>query len=208
VRCAQAGRRPVAHQSRGPRATDRPRPLRKLGSLSAPRLCGGIEAQSTAYPCLAPRMAAKLTTPGFHPRRVLEDPRGRIALLLPAESGRGLATPPVCVPPASSGAASPIPRSRRSAARVLMDEGWAESNRSARSGDNKCQAKRAHHRLSWQRRAVAHPTTQARGTAPRPVWRTSRALPPAHRSCRSRRCGRDRTPGCAWRCAPLRGGGR
>ena len=44
---------------RGPRGTDRPRPLRKLGSLSAPRLCGDIEAKSTAYPCLAPRMALR-----------------------------------------------------------------------------------------------------------------------------------------------------
>ena len=146
---------------------------------------------------------AKLTNPGFHPRRVLEDPRGRIALLLPAESGRGLATPPVCVPPASSGAASLIPRSRRSAARVLMDEGWSEFNRGARGGDNKrCRvgkAKRAHHRLGGATACRCPPTAQARGTAPRPVWRTRRALPRAHRSCRSRRCGRGRTRGCASR---------
>jgi len=52
---------------------------------------GDIEAQGTAYPCLAQANGfAKLTTPGFHPRRMPEDPRGRIALLLPAESGRGL----------------------------------------------------------------------------------------------------------------------
>ena len=48
---------------------------------------GDIEALRTAYPCLAPRMAAKLTTPGLDPRRVLEDPRGRIALLLPDRIG-------------------------------------------------------------------------------------------------------------------------
>ena len=72
---------------------------RKRGKRGAPEGCvrlsqgqpygrparGDIEAQSTAYPCLAPRTGCELTTPGFHPRRVLEDPRGRIALLLPAE---------------------------------------------------------------------------------------------------------------------------
>ena len=35
----------------------------------------------------------------------------------------------------TSGAAPLIPRSRRSAARVLMDEGWGESNRGGEGGD-------------------------------------------------------------------------
>ena len=39
------------------------------------------------------------------------------------------------VPAPSSGAAPLIPRSRRSAARVLMDEGWGESNRGGEGGD-------------------------------------------------------------------------
>ena len=51
-----------------------------------------------------------------------------------------------------------------------------------------------------QRQTVVHPTAlPALETALRPASRTRRPWPPARRSCRSRRCGRDRTPGCAWR---------
>jgi len=39
------------------------------------------------------------------------------------------------VPAPSSGAASLIPRGRRSAARVLMDEGWGEFNAGMGGGD-------------------------------------------------------------------------
>jgi hypothetical protein len=79
---------------------------------------------------------AKLTTPGFHPRRVLEDPRGRIALLLPAAAGRGQATPPVFVPPASSGAAL-LPTWRDGPGHAsLMGKRRAECNGGARRGDS------------------------------------------------------------------------
>ena len=123
---------------------------RKRGKRGAPEGCvrlsqgqpygrparGDIEAQSTAYPCLAPRLAAMLTTPGFHPRRVLEDPRGRIALLLPAESGRGLATPPVCVPPGLPQAPHPFPTWRDGPGHAsLMGKRRAQCNGGARRGD-------------------------------------------------------------------------
>jgi hypothetical protein len=36
----------------------------------------------------------------------------------------------------TSGAATPIPRSRRAAARVLMDEGWVQCNCGLKGGDN------------------------------------------------------------------------
>jgi hypothetical protein len=39
------------------------------------------------------------------------------------------------VPAPSSGAATLIPRGRRSAARVLMDEGWVEYNCRSENGD-------------------------------------------------------------------------
>src|SRR5262249_55489527 len=38
----------------------------------------------------------------------------------------------------SSGRATPLPRYRRAAARVLMNEGWVEFNRGARGGDEWC----------------------------------------------------------------------
>ena len=38
-RCQASG---LFQRAKGLRGTDRPRPLRKLGSLSAPRLCGDI----------------------------------------------------------------------------------------------------------------------------------------------------------------------
>ena len=42
ARCAQVERSAVAHQSRGLAGHRAPRPLRKMGSHSAPRLCGDI----------------------------------------------------------------------------------------------------------------------------------------------------------------------
>jgi hypothetical protein len=46
----------------------------------------------------------------------------------------------------TSGAAPLIPRHRRSAARVLIDEGWVKSNQGARGGDKWCVV----HRLGVQ----------------------------------------------------------
>jgi hypothetical protein len=50
--------------------------------------------------------------------------------------GRGEPLEPVLVPAASSGAAPLAPRYRRSAARVLTDEGWGKLSAATRSGDN------------------------------------------------------------------------
>ena len=52
--------------------------------------------------------------------------------------GRGKPHKPVLVPAASSGAAPLAPRSRRSAARVLTDEGWVKFNAGGRRGDKRC----------------------------------------------------------------------
>jgi hypothetical protein len=121
--------------SKGLRGTERPRPLRKMGSLSAPRLCGDI---------LMP-MPRRLTS--VSARSALQ-PNGGVDLGFPAPGGRELGPLRLLTGARSedrsfrpsayartSGAATLAPRSRRSAARVLMDEGWAECKRGLRGGD-------------------------------------------------------------------------
>ena len=121
-------------RAKGLRGTDRPRPLRKLGSLSAPRLCGDIEAPATAYRSkpardLSPESRRPGAKPGVWRRTPEVGP-------LPCRRGSGLA---ICLGPlvsaGTSGAAPLIPRHRRSAARVLMDEGWGECKAASRGGD-------------------------------------------------------------------------
>ncbi len=127
----------------GLRGTDRPRPLRKLGSLSAPRLCGDILGpMPCALPLFPPRFeSARKMRPGPYSarrQRVRTPEAGPLA----CRRWSGLA---ICLGPlvsaGTSGAATPIPRSRRSAARVLMDEGWAECNAASRGGDKFAQTR-------------------------------------------------------------------
>lgn len=77
---------------------------------------------------------AQPTTLGFHPRRVVRRPP-RPDRVTPGARARLAAGLGPCCPAPSSGAASLTPRYRRSAARVLMDEGWAKCKRAARAGD-------------------------------------------------------------------------
>jgi hypothetical protein len=83
-----------------------------------------------------PRVAndLKLATSGIPPKAC--GSRTPEAGPLSCRRGSGLA---ICLGPlmsaGTSGAASLIPRYRRSAARVLMDEGWSECNAGQRGGD-------------------------------------------------------------------------
>ncbi len=109
-----------------------------VGSLSAPRLCGDIlmpMPRRLTSASAAPRTSTvELTWPFQKTRRPRVGPLRLVRC--PAGGGWGL---PVCLGPlvsaGTSGAAPLIPRGRRSAARVLMDEGWGECNAAARAGD-------------------------------------------------------------------------
>jgi hypothetical protein len=103
-------------KERGLRGTDRPRPLRKLGSLSAPRLCGDILGpMPCALPLFPPRSNTRKIRPGPYSAR-RQRVRTPEAGPLPYRQGSGLA---ICLGPlmsaGTSGAATLIPRSRRSA---------------------------------------------------------------------------------------------
>jgi hypothetical protein len=77
---------------------------------------------------------AKPTTPGIPPKAC--GSRTPEAGPLSCRRGSGLA---ICLGPlvsaGTSGAASQVPRGRRSAARVLMDEGWEQFTSGWRGGD-------------------------------------------------------------------------
>ena len=110
----------------------------KLGSLSAPRLCGdyfAAHAVRLTSVSAAPRPTRKIrpgpSSPGR--QRVRTPEAGPLA-------GRRWSGLAICLGPllsaGTSGAATLVPRSRRSAARVLMDEGWRHSTGSSSCGDN------------------------------------------------------------------------
>src|SRR5262245_42126158 len=118
-----------------------------------------------------------------------------------------------------------IPRPEKKTARVLMDEGWGKFTAGATGGDKwwarnhssesrypspaGCANKgRPGFRRGDTLSGVATNDRRARGTGLRPVWRRPRPSPPARRNCRSQQSCPCRKPGCAWRCAPWRDGGR
>ena len=106
-----------------------------VGSRSAPRLCGDIRPSAPLTRAARSGRDAKPTTLGFHPRRVVRRPP-RPDRVTPGARARLAAGLGPCCPAPSSGAATLIPRYRRSAARVLMDEGCMQCKRAARGGDN------------------------------------------------------------------------
>ena len=137
ARCAQVERSAVAHQSRG---------------LAGHRAAASVaqDGQPLGAPLMRRYFNAHAAAPYLCSRS--SGPCGRTAGLTRASQPRRQrvrtpdAGPLACArvrrtgfrPPSyarTSGAATPIPRSRRSAARVLMDEGWAESKRGGEGGD-------------------------------------------------------------------------
>jgi hypothetical protein len=125
------------HEVGGLRGTDRPRPI-FMGGLSAPRLAASLPPGASGLLPVprAPHETAADMNPGTSSRG-----GRRVRPEVVRYTGRASpsATPfgPRHLKDArfASSAASLIPRSRRSAARVLMDEGWRHCTRGLEGGD-------------------------------------------------------------------------
>jgi hypothetical protein len=129
-------------------------PSRDKGSLAAPR-CGDILGPGAALTAgVAPPEMGEADWTRHVPGRAAGERRTPEAGPLPRRRCPGWHHPKGLGPILSagtSGAASQVPRYRRSAARVLMDEGWSECKRVLECGD-------------WKR--VAPPSLACGGRSP------------------------------------------
>ena len=137
-RCAQAARSAVAHQDEdcgAPRACVR----FCKGSLAAPRYGDILGPDATLISGAFTSQSEVKDWTRHVPGRAVGERRTPEAGPLPAGRFPGLLHPKGLGPILSagtSGAAPLIPRSRRSAARVLMDEGCMHFTASSSTGDN------------------------------------------------------------------------
>jgi hypothetical protein len=187
-----------------------------MGSLSAPRARRYVEPLPLAYRLFrGQRMSCRQRwTWAFQPRRGADEPlrwsvtpaalaRATLSQMRPT---RRCGSPQAPHPSSQDTDGLQLASSWTRDEVSLVQAGgagisWAQIRRVGK-------AKRAHHCVG-NGEPVAHPTTPpVPEIGLRPVWRRRRPLPPARRSCRSLRCGRCRTPGCAWRCAPWQACGR
>ena len=130
----------VMSKSKGLRGTEEPASVaQKWAASRRPAYAATIlKPMPCALPLFPPRSNARKIRPGPSSpgrQRVRTPEAGPLA----GRRWLGLA---ICLGPlmsaGTSGAATLVPRSRRSAARVLMDEGWVHSNAAKTGGDKFC----------------------------------------------------------------------